>query len=213
MTKNSDPSGSVTASGHPAKCFVMQPFGKKQDPRSHKLVDNDKVYESIKAIERIRPTFPIHLFRANTEQYKGEDLHKHVLDSVNTSDFCVSDFTGQNVNVFYETGYARGTGKPIVVICQSRDDVPTDLKGLLTVPYRMDELHGLARDIDQHLNWVKVDVEGQRERTSASVKYFSTRGEADVGARIRAAKHRIDILQTNLATVQVSFLPDILAAR
>jgi len=47
----------------------------------------------------------------------------------------VSDFTGRNPNVFYETGIAHSLGRPVVPITQTMHDVPFDLQGIRAQHY------------------------------------------------------------------------------
>lgn len=47
----------------------------------------------------------------------------------------VSDFTGRNANVFYETGIAHSLGRPVVPITQTMADVPFDLQGFRAQQY------------------------------------------------------------------------------
>jgi hypothetical protein len=47
----------------------------------------------------------------------------------------LADVTGKNPNVFYELGLAHAAGKPVVVVTNSLEDVPFDLKGLRVIEY------------------------------------------------------------------------------
>jgi len=194
------------------RCFVMQPFGKRIHPQTGQEIDNDKIYEALRALEQIRPTFPIEVYRANTQKYSKAELHAHVIQCIADADFCVADFSGQNPNVLYETGYARGCTLEVIVICQDRSDVPSDLKELITVPYRMDDLVHLANDIDQHLDRVVSVVEGLREKTTSQINFFSKRDDNFIRERIRSANSKIDILQTNLSIIEANYISDLLDA-
>jgi hypothetical protein len=195
-----------------ARCFVMQPFGRRTNPRTGEEVDNDKIYEALKTLQLVRPSFAIDVFRADTKQYSKADLHSHVIECIRLSDFCVADFTGQNPNVIYETGFARGLKREVIVVCQDRADVPTDLKELITVPYRMDDLQHLGSDIDQHLDRVVLAVDELRKAAGTQIQYFSERDDTFIRERIRTANAHIDILQTNLSTIQASYISDLLDA-
>ena len=43
--------------------------------------------------------------------------------------------TGRNPNVYYEVGYARGFGKPVILITREAADIPFDLKHYPHVVY------------------------------------------------------------------------------
>ncbi len=47
----------------------------------------------------------------------------------------VAELTGRNPNVLYELGIAHTLGKPVVMITQSLDDVPFDLRHHRSIPY------------------------------------------------------------------------------
>jgi hypothetical protein len=195
-----------------ARCFIMQPFGKRNDPKTGDMLDNDKVYEALRSLERIRPSFPIEVYRANTQKYSKDELHANVIDCLLSADFCVADFSGQNSNVLYETGYARGLNREVIVICRDRSDVPTDLKGLITVPYSYDDVGHLANDIDQHLDRVEAAVKELRAKTVSQVRYFNKRNDIFIQESIHSAKKRIYILQTNLSVIEANYITELLNA-
>ncbi|HEX6745826.1 MAG TPA: hypothetical protein VF092_00825 [Longimicrobium sp.] len=186
-------------------CFVIQPFGKKIDS-SGTEVDNDEVYDALMTLSTIKPSMPIHVSRADTGTISRADLHEHVVTRLRRSDFCIADLTGQNPNVLYETGIAKGFGIAVVLICQDRKDVPTDLAGYITVRYSPGRLGELPGAIAQHLDMIREEVAARRHRHAAQIDYFATRNEANIRARILAATERIDILQTNLVTVATDYL-------
>jgi len=47
----------------------------------------------------------------------------------------ISDFSGQNSNVFYETGIAHTLGKDFIHITQNHGDVPFDVRPFKYIPY------------------------------------------------------------------------------
>lgn len=56
----------------------------------------------------------------------------------------ICDLTGRNANVFYETGIAHTLGREVVLITQSPDDVPFDLKHHRFIKYLANS-EGLVR--------------------------------------------------------------------
>lgn len=52
-----------------------------------------------------------------------EDIWVHIA----TSRLIIADVTGKNPNVFYELGLAHAVGKAVIIITQSKDDVPFDI--------------------------------------------------------------------------------------
>lgn len=58
-----------------------------------------------------------------------------VVHLIATSSIVIADLTGRNPNVFYEIGVAHTLGKEVVLITQSHEDVPFDLRHLRYVHY------------------------------------------------------------------------------
>jgi hypothetical protein len=56
---------------------------------------------------------------------------------ITRSRIVVAECTGRNPNVFYEIGIAHTVGKPVVVITQSGNDVPFDLRHRRFIEYQM----------------------------------------------------------------------------
>jgi hypothetical protein len=66
-------------------------------------------------------------------------LHDHIMDDVASliwrARVVVSDLTGKNANVFYETGIAHSIGRDVILASQSMEDIPFDLQSIRTVKY------------------------------------------------------------------------------
>ena len=48
--------------------------------------------------------------------------------SISASDLVVADLTRKNANVFYEVGICHTLDKPVLLLAQTMDDVPFDLR-------------------------------------------------------------------------------------
>jgi hypothetical protein len=107
---------------HP-KCFIIMPFG---------VQDLEDLYS-----EFILPV----LDDCKLECARGDDIFGSnvVMDDVRAAitraDLVIADLTGQNPNVFYEVGIAHTLGKPVLLLSQSIDDVPFDLRHRRVLPY------------------------------------------------------------------------------
>jgi hypothetical protein len=68
----------------------------------------------------------------------------------------VCDCSGKNANVFYEVGIAHSLGKEVVLIAQSEDDVPFDLRHLRYVRYlpNTEGLEALSKAVQGRLHTV-----------------------------------------------------------
>lgn len=59
----------------------------------------------------------------------------------------VADLTGNNPNVFYETGVAHALGKPVILLTQHGSRVPFDLRVVRHISYDPKALRGLAESL------------------------------------------------------------------
>ncbi|MBZ0303585.1 MAG: hypothetical protein K8J31_27850 [Anaerolineae bacterium] len=58
--------------------------------------------------------------------------------AINRASILIADCTGRNPNVFYEIGIAHTLGKQTILIAQSIDDIPFDLRHRRVITYRYD---------------------------------------------------------------------------
>ena len=58
-----------------------------------------------------------------------------IWEKINRSRFIIADLTNKNPNVFYEIGLAHALGKEVILITQTMNDVPFDLKSLRCIVY------------------------------------------------------------------------------
>ena len=104
-----------------ASAFVIMPFSD----------DLLAIYQSF-----VKPT----LESLGFEVQRADDIEnqrnilRDIIESIMSSDLIVADLTGSNANVFYELGLAHAFSKPVILLTQSIEDVPFDLK-----PYRLVE--------------------------------------------------------------------------
>jgi nucleoside 2-deoxyribosyltransferase len=62
------------------------------------------------------------------EQIFEENMLDRIYNQINKADIIISDLSGKNANVFYETGYAHALNKKVILLTSSVDDIPFDLK-------------------------------------------------------------------------------------
>jgi hypothetical protein len=58
-----------------------------------------------------------------------------VWESISKASIIIADLTNRNPNVFYELGIAHTLGKPVIMITQSMEFVPFDLRHLRCILY------------------------------------------------------------------------------
>jgi len=74
-----------------------------------------------------------------------QNVLRDIVTGIDAADLVVADLTELNPNVFYELGIAHGLGIPTVLLTQSIEDVPFDLRGYRVKEYsdRFDKAAGL----------------------------------------------------------------------
>jgi hypothetical protein len=87
--------------------------------------------------ERIfsRPVLICH--RGDKEPGPGEII-THIIENLVLSEFAIADLTGRNPNVFYELGVRHAVNDNTILISESVDDVPFDLRGQRLILYERD---------------------------------------------------------------------------
>ncbi|WP_439408541.1 hypothetical protein ACNJX9_09345 [Bradyrhizobium sp. DASA03076] len=74
------------------------------------------------------------------ELFDSRDVVDGLWRGICSSRAVVADLTGRNPNVMYEIGIAHCLAKPVILVCQSLDDIPFDLANKRVVIYRVDKL-------------------------------------------------------------------------
>lgn len=105
-------------------CFVLMPFGEVRDLQT--------LYrDHVKAVvERLG----LRCERAD-DIYDVSGVMQSVWEGINRARLVVADLTERNANVFYELGIAHTLGKPVIMLSQSIDFVPFDLRHLRCIVY------------------------------------------------------------------------------
>lgn len=124
------------------KCFVIMPFGNPSvDPdEAHRL---DQIYS-----QWIQPTVEavpvpgeagafLSCHRADRESRTGEII-SHIVEHLVSAEIVIADLSGRNPNVFYELGVRHTVANGTILIADSIEDVPFDLRGLRAIQYKYD---------------------------------------------------------------------------
>ena len=102
--------------------FVLMPFDK----------DFDDVYQlGIKPACEMAGAYAERV----DEQIFHESILQRIYNQISKADVIISDMSGRNPNVFYETGYAHALGKPVILLTRINDDIPFDLKHFAHIIY------------------------------------------------------------------------------
>ena len=133
MSDLATPPGSAETGLEPL-CFVLMPFGTKDDPTLGK-VHFDEIYDQV-----IRPAITdagMQCVRAD-EEWVGGIIHKPMFERLLLCEYAVADLSMANPNVYYELGIRHAT-RPWSTVLLFRDDftMPFDVRPLRAVPYRL----------------------------------------------------------------------------
>jgi hypothetical protein len=104
-------------------CFVIMPFSG----------DFKNIYET--AIKTAVEEADLKCIRA--DEIEGAFvIHKQMIDRIDRAKVIIADLTGQNANVFYEMGVAHALGNNVILLAQTLQDVPFDLRVCKIINYR-----------------------------------------------------------------------------
>jgi len=124
------------------------------------------------------------------EQIFVEGMLDRIFNQINKADVIVADMTAKNSNVFYEVGYAHALNKVVILITQSADDIPFDLKHRQHIVYggRIDRLRG---ELANRIKWAVAEAERRSTTTSLermSVRLAGVELSSDLGASAAVIK-------------------------
>jgi hypothetical protein len=131
--------------------FVLMPFEKKFDD-IYKFGIKGAAEDAAAYAQRV------------DEQIFVEGMLDRIFNQINKADVIVADMTAKNPNVFYEVGYAHALDKVVLLITQSADDIPFDLKHRQHIVYSGSIDH-LRSELTSRIRWAV----GEAERRNSSI--------------------------------------------
>jgi len=126
----------------PSLVSVMMPFNSSFDA----------VYESLKSTAE---AVSLRCRRAD-DIWENPAVIQDVVSLIDRSNVVIADCTGRNPNVFYEIGIAHTLGREVILITQSEQDIPFDLRHLRYAKY-LNNGEGLAA-LNQRLQTRLADL-------------------------------------------------------
>ncbi len=110
--------------GEKPQCFIIMPFGQEE---------LDIVYEYfvLPVLEEVCNL----ICRRGDESFGSNVIIDDVRTAIEETHLIVADITGQNPNVFYEVGISHTLDKPVLLLSQSPDDIPFNVRHLRVLPY------------------------------------------------------------------------------
>ena len=110
-----------SSDGDRKRAFVAMPFRQELDRRYQQVIKP--------ALEEMG----FEVQRAD-ELFGTEPVLARIARLIRLSDLVVADLTGRNPNVLYELGLANAFGKNALLLSESLEDIPVDLRHLTYVP-------------------------------------------------------------------------------
>lgn len=114
-------------------------------PRTLRHDESADIFVLMPFKEEFRPVYDDHIKKVatklKTECRRADDFFNvHAVMEDVWAGICgarviIADCTGRNPNVFYETGLAHAIGKPVILMAQSIEDVPFDIRHLRFLKY------------------------------------------------------------------------------
>ena len=144
----------MTVSMQQRSCFVISPIGAHgSETRRHA----DAVFKYI--IEPATQECGIIAHRSDHLHQPGrisDEMHARILND----DICIALLTGRNPNVYYELAIAQSAGRPVIMLLQSGEEAPFDIKDFRFIAYdilpdRMIEEKLYARQLVQHIRAIQ----------------------------------------------------------
>ena len=138
--------------------FVLMPFDKAFD----------EVYK-----EGIKPACKaagVHCERVD-EQFFEETILQRIYDQITVADLIISDMTGRNANVFYETGYAHALGKKVILLTGKIDDIPFDLKHHQHIVYE-GNIPLLRQLLRRRVSWYSKQIDASVSEPASKLELY-----------------------------------------
>lgn len=106
------------------------------------------------------------------EQIFKESILQRIYNQIDKADVIISDMTGRNPNVFYETGYAHALGKNVILLTQNADDIPFDLKHYPHIIYG-GVITELIPQLEKRVKWAIEHAQREEFQPKPPVEFYS----------------------------------------
>lgn len=147
-------------------CFVIMSFSPEYE----------SVYRQL--IKPAAEPFGLKVLRAD-DIYSPGVITEQIRAAIHQSVICIADVTGKNPNVLYEVGIAHTLGKPTILLTQSVEQIPFDLRAFRVVIYDIEKIskarENLAGTIQEILGKRKlVEAEALLQQGNARAAILET---------------------------------------
>ncbi|ENZ6554354.1 hypothetical protein ACG6QP_001889 [Enterococcus hirae] len=135
------------------KCFFVTPIGPKDSEEYKKLEGVEK-----NVLKPLLEEYNYELIIAHKIHNLGS-IGEQVFNEIIKADLIVSNLTGLNANVMYETAVAHSFGKPTIMICERTTQLPFDIISERTVFFdnTISGAGDLKNDLEQKIKVLQKD--------------------------------------------------------
>jgi hypothetical protein len=102
-----------------------------------------------------------------------ENMLHRIYAEIERADLIVAEMTDQNPNVFYETGYAHGLAKPVILLTKTADGIPFDLRHYPHIVHD-GQIRTLKDELERVVRWC---IENPEELRAANWRRGATEQE------------------------------------
>ena len=152
------PSSSLTETKPKPFVFVLIPF----------KPEFDDVYEV--GIKAACSEVGAYSERVDEQLFDGSILER-VYNQIAKADVIISEMTGGNPNVYYETGYAHALNKRVILVTRVASDIPFDLKQFPHVVYE-GSITTLKVQLQKRIRWCIEHPLGVLPRADVGIEYY-----------------------------------------
>jgi hypothetical protein len=128
-----------------AHVFVLMPFARELR----------RVYDG--PIKRACRRLRLSVERAD-DIFSASEIIDDVWNAIANALIIIADCSGKNPNVFYELGVAHTLGKQVILLAQSDDDVPSDIRHIRYIRYRLTAPRKLELQLARTLRELAAEV-------------------------------------------------------
>ena len=146
-------------------CFVVSPIGEE---KSEIRANADKLLKHI-----INPVCQSCGFSVErVDQINDSDsITQTIIDKLLSADLVIADISGHNPNVFYEMGYRKCTGKPIIHLKSKGENLPFDVNTIRTFEYDLtdlDSVDAIKERLQQTISAISFETVDELEENANS---------------------------------------------
>lgn len=129
----------------PSRAMYVEPLFGRAEHSTRVRTDESQIFLLMPFTAKLQPVYDDHIVRVakkiGAAIIRADDIFDNkpvmtdIWSSICHSDVVIADCTGRNTNVFYEIGLAHAIGRQVVLITQTMDDVPFDLRYIRCIEY------------------------------------------------------------------------------